>query len=163
VKQIDPSQIESPEDQDRRARQMLNVKPVISCAAIIGAIIFVVPAGGPWMSQEAFISAMGRLVSHSWLVNFVGHFVLALVYGALTASIIYRFRLGPALIVSALVGLGLYAVNYGLFAALLGYTSSEVHVGIEHVVFCVLYAAIYKAASVPRPRWKATGKPVEVK
>ena len=136
---------------------------MINCAAIIGAIVFVIPAGGPWMSQEAFISAMGRLASHNWLVNVVLHFVLAFAYGAVTASIIYRFRLGPALLLSVLAGLGLYAVNYAVFAALLGYNSSELHVGIEHVVFCVLYAALYKAASVPPPRWKATGEPVRVK
>jgi hypothetical protein len=53
-------------------------------------------------------------------------------------------------------------VNCAVFAAFLGYTSNELHVGIEHVVFCVFYATAYKAASVPRARWKATGKPVEV-
>jgi hypothetical protein len=161
VKQIDPSKIESPEDQDRRAREKLRVKPMISCALIIGAIVFVVPAGGPWMSQEAFISAMGRLISHSWLINLVGHIVLSIIYGVVTASFIYRLRLGAALFVSVLVGLFLYAVNYAVFAAFLGYTSNEIHVGIEHAVFCLFYVAAYKAASVPRPRWKATGKPVE--
>jgi hypothetical protein len=136
---------------------------MISCALIIGAILFVVPAGGPWMSQEAFISAMGRLISHSWLINLVGHFILSIIYGVITASSIYRLHLGTALFVSVLVGLALYAVNYAVFAAFLGYTSNELHVGIEHVVFCLFYAAAYKAASVPRPRWKNTGKPVDVK
>lgn len=96
MKQIDPNQIESPENQERRARERLRVKLVITCAPIIGVIIFAVPAGGPWMSHEAFISAMGRLISHNWLINLIGHFVLALVYGFATAWSIYRFRLGPA-------------------------------------------------------------------
>jgi hypothetical protein len=162
MKQIDPWKIDSPEDQERRAREKLRVKPMISCALIIGAILFVVPSGGPWMSQEAFISAMGRLISKSWLINLVSHFILSIIYGVVTASFIYPLRLGAALFVSVLVGIALYGVNYVIFAALLGYTSNELHVGIEHVVFCLFYAAAYKAASVPRPRWKDTGKPVEV-
>lgn len=161
VKQIDPSQIESPEQQEQRAQQRLRPKPMFACALIIGAIVLVFPVAGPWMSHEAFISAMGRLLSKSWIVNIISHFIFTIIYGAIIAAVIYRFRLAAALCFGALIGAGLYLANYVVFALALGYKgSNELHVCIEHIVFGLFFAAAYKATSVPRPRWKATGRPV---
>jgi hypothetical protein len=161
MKQIHPSQIESPEEQETRAQQRLRPKPMVMCALIIGAIVLVFPVAGPWMSQQAFISAMGRLLSKSWIVNIIAHFIFAIVYGAVIAAVIYRFRLAAALCFGALLGAGLYVANYLLFALALGYRgSNELHVCIEHIAFGLFFAAAYKAMSVPRPRWKATGRPV---
>jgi hypothetical protein len=159
LKQIDPSQIESPEQQEARARERFRQKPMFVCAIIIGAIVLVFPAG-PWMSHEAFISAMGRLLSKSWIVNMILHFTLTIVYGAIIAAVIYRFRVMAALCFGALLGAVLYGANYLLFGLALGYSSNELHVSIQHIVFGLFFAAAYKAASVPRPRWKATGRPV---
>ena len=159
LKQIDPSQIESPEQQEARAQEHLRPKSMFVCALIIGAIVLVFPAG-PWMSHEAFITAMGRLLSKNWIVNIISHFTLALLYGATIAAVIYRFRVAAALCFGAVIGAGLYLVNYVLFALALRYSSNELHVFIEHIVFGLFFAAAYKAASVPRPRWKGTGRPV---
>jgi hypothetical protein len=161
LKQIDPRQIESPEQQELRARERLRPKPMLVCALIVGAIVLVFPAG-PWMSHEAFITAMGRLLSKSWVVNITLHFTFAIIYGAIIAAAIYRFRVLAALCFGVLIGAGLYVANYILFGLALGYSSNELHVGIQHIVFGLFFAAAYKGASVPRPRWKATGRPVEV-
>jgi len=93
-------------------------------------------------------------------VNMILHFTFAIVYGAIVAAVIYRFQVTAALCFGVLIGAGLYALNYVLFALALGYSSNELHVFIQHIVFGLFFAAAYKAASVPRPRWKATGRPV---
>jgi hypothetical protein len=87
-------------------------------------------------------------------------FTFAVVYGAIIAAVIYRFRVVGALCLGVLTGAGLYGANYVLFALALGYSSNELHICIEHIVFGMFFAAAYKGASVPRPRWKATGRPV---
>jgi hypothetical protein len=105
---------------------------------------------------------MGRLLSKSWVVNITLHFTFAMVYGAIIAAAIYRFPVMAALCFGSFIGAGLYVANYMLFALALGYSSNELHVCIQHIVFGLFFVAAYKAASVPRPRWKATVKPVEV-
>ena len=67
----------------------------------------------------------------------------------------------PAILAGAALSLPLYGLNYVIFAAFLRYTSNELHVFIAHLVFCLFFSAAYKAGAVPRPRWRATGKPVE--
>src|SRR4051812_22409844 len=148
MKTIDPGQIESPEQQELRARARLRQKPMFVCALIVGAIVLVFPAG-PWMSHEASITAMGRILSKSWIVNIILHFTFAIVYGAIIAGVIYRFRVPGALCFGVLIGGLLYAANYVLFALALGYSSNELHVCIEHIVFGLFFAAAYKGASVP--------------
>jgi len=106
VKQIDPNKIESPEQQEARARERLRQKPMFVYALIVGAIVLVFPAG-PWMSHEAFITAMGRILSKSWIVNIILHFTFATVYGAIIAAVIYRFRVAGALCFGVLIGAGL--------------------------------------------------------
>jgi hypothetical protein len=163
LKQIDPRKIESPEEQERRARQRIRPKPMVICALVVGAVVFVVPAGGPWMSQEGFISAMGRLLTSNPFVNLLGQFVLVLLYGWLVAASIYRFRTLGGIVLGAMLSLALYGLNYFIFVALLQYKSNELHVFLAHLTFCLFFSAAYKAASVPRPRWKDTGKPVEIR
>jgi hypothetical protein len=48
--------------------------------------------------------------------------------------------------------------NYLLFGLVLGYSSNELHVCIQHVVFGLFFAAAYKAASVPRPALESDGQ-----
>jgi hypothetical protein len=163
LKQIDPRKIESPEEQERRARQRIRPKPMVICALVVGAVVFVIPAGGPWMSQEGFISAMGRLLTSNPFVNLLGQFVLALLYGWLVAASIYRFRTLGGIVLGAILSIALYGLNYFIFVALLQYKSNELHVFLAHLTFCLFFSAAYKAASVPRPRWKDTGKPVEIR
>ena len=160
MEMINPQDIESPEKLEARARSRLRPKPMVWCALIVGAIVLVVPSGGPWMSQEGFISAMARLLSHSFLLNLLGHFVMALVYGWIVASCIYRLNTAMGIVVGTALSIPLYGLNYLIFAAILRYTSSELHVFLAHLEFCLFFSAAYKAASVPRPRWKGTGKPV---
>ena len=161
MKQIDPNAIESPEQQEQRARQRLRPKPLVSCALIVGVIVLFF-GGVPWAQQESMISAMSRLVSKNFVINIIGHFALALIYGWIVAGCIYRFPAGPAIGLGAAIGLGLYGLNYAIFGVALGFSSNELHVGLTHVVFCLFFSAAYKAAAVPRPRWKQSGRPVEV-
>jgi hypothetical protein len=163
MRQIDPGEIESPEEQEVRARRRLRPKAMLICALIVGVIIFVVPSGGPWMSQEGFISAMGRLLAKSVWVNVVVHFILALIYGWIVAACIYSLKTAGGIVAGAAISLPLYGINYLIFASLLRYHSSELHVFLAHFTFCLFFAAAYKAASVPAPRWKATGQPVEAR
>ena len=115
------------------------------------------------MSQEGFISAMGRLITGNPFVNLLGQLVLVLVYGWLVAASIYRFRTTGGIVLGAVLSLPLYGLNYIIFVALLQYKSNELHVFLAHLTFCLFFSAAYKAASVPRPRWKDTGKPVEIR
>lgn len=160
MKQIKPEEIESPEEQERRSRTGLQPKPLVLCALVVAVIVLFVPAGGPWMSQEGFISAMGRLLSHNLIMNLIGHFLLCLVYGWIVGFWIYGLGTGSGILLGALISLPLYGLNYLIFAALLRYSSNELHVFLAHLVFCLFFSAAYKAASVPRPRLKRTGQPL---
>ena len=114
------------------------------------------------MSRESFVSAMGRLIAQNIAINLIGHFVLALIYGWVVATCIYRLHTGLGLVVGTLMALPLYGMNYLIFAAFLRYPSNELHVTLAHLSFCLFFSAAYKASSVPRPRWKDSGRPVEV-
>jgi len=83
---------------EERARRRLRLKPLITAALIAGAITFFVPASGPWMSTEAGLAAMGRIISPNWLIDIVAQLVLSFFYGAIIASVIYSLPTGGGIV-----------------------------------------------------------------
>lgn len=74
------------------------------------------------------------------------HFVLAVVYGLVLSLLIYRLETGPALLIGALFGLGLYAVNfYGFTAVFPWFAMARNGMSIlAHAVFGLTAAWAYK-------------------
>jgi hypothetical protein len=124
----------------------------VKAALLAGVLVFVVPSGGPWMSQEAFTAVMGRIASSNWLVDIVGHFVLALIYGWLLAFLIY----GPPTLIGILLavpgGIVLYGLNYVTLGLVINKPGYELHVFLEHLMFALYFAAAYRAMAVQPPR-----------
>jgi hypothetical protein len=161
VKEIDPNQIESPEQQENRARERLRPKALVTGALIAGTIVLFFPAT-PWMSHEGLVSAMGRLLAQNAVINVVAHYIIVFVYGLILAGSIYRLPTGGGILAGTALFAPLYGLNVLIFVLMLGYRSNEWHVGLAHFMFCLFFAVAYKATAVPRPRWKGSGRPVEV-
>lgn len=138
-------------EQEKAARSRLSPSAVLKAAMVAGLITFFVP-GGPWMSYEAGFAAMGRAVSESWLVASLWQAAFSLAYGWAIAAVIYSLSLMMGIVVGALMSVPLYAVNTVVISAGMGVQSNEVHAGIAHFMFCLLFSAIYRAMAVPMPR-----------
>lgn len=159
MKMLKEEQLESPEQQEERAQRALNGKALLKAALLAGLFVLVVPAGGPWMSNEAFTSAMGRHITHLAVVDAILHFVFAFGYGALIAACIYRVSTGSGIFLGTGLFVPLALLNY-LFFGLSGIApGNELHIGIGHFVFCLVFSVAYKAFAVPRRR-TADGRPV---
>jgi hypothetical protein len=143
---------ETDAQQEVRARQRLRIGPMIKAALLAGLLVFVVPSGGPWMSHESFTSVMGRIASSNWLIDIVGHFVVALIYGCIVAACIYRPPTAAGIILGVALALPLYGLNYVLFGMAAGKPGNELHVGLTHFMFCLFFAVAYRAMAVPPPR-----------
>lgn len=142
---------ESFEEQEKRAQQRLHPGALMKAALIAGGVVFVVPAGGPWMSQEAFVNVMGRGMGTQALLSLIGHFTLAVIYGWIIGSFIYRQPLGGGLAFGTMLAAPLYAINYVLFALVAGYQANEIHAAISHLMFCLFFSVCYRALAVPKP------------
>jgi hypothetical protein len=151
MKLEDPSQFESDERLEERARRRIRPKALIYSALVAGLIVFVVPAG-PWMSHESMFAAMGRAMTKNATADLVIHVTMSLVYGWLIALAIYRLPIAGGIMVGAVVGLVLYLLNYFIFAVIGGMQSNELHVGIAHFLFGLFFSVAYRAWAVPRPR-----------
>jgi hypothetical protein len=150
MKMLAEQDLEPVEKQEARARQRVRSGAVIYSILIAAVICFVL--GGPWLSQEAFITAMGRVLSPNWIFNVIGHLVICAIYGFVIASIIFRWPTAQAIVVGTGLFIPLYGLNYLLFRIIAGYPGNEVHVGLEHFLFCLIFAAAYKAFSIPSRR-----------
>jgi hypothetical protein len=146
--------METFEQQEKRARQRLRVAALVKAALIAGLITFVVP-GGPWMSYESGIATMGRVLSDSMWIAAVWQVAFALVYGWAIAVLIYSMPTVMGIVVGALMGVPLYALNYMVMRNGMGFQGNEVHAGIAHLMFCLLFSAMYRAMAVPVPRHDA--------
>src|SRR5437762_5509985 len=135
--------MESVERQEDRATRRLRPAVAVKAALLAGLLVFVVPSGGPWMSQEAFTAVMGRIVSSNWVVDVTGHFLLALFYGWLLAFIIYKPATFVAILLGALGGLALYALNYVTLGLAINKPGYELHVALAHLTFGLFFAAAY--------------------
>jgi hypothetical protein len=74
------------DQQEKRARKRLRSKALMKAAVLAGVIVFIVPAGGPWMSAEAFTSVMGQTTY--WM----GHFFRGLARLASLRAELRAFR-----------------------------------------------------------------------
>jgi hypothetical protein len=95
---------------------------------------------------------MGRDVKLPFAALALGHFAVALVYMAVVAQIIYRFRVVMGIVAGLGVTLALYAVNFVVFRMSgMEQQSPEFRTFLVHVTFGIMASAIYKALSVPKP------------
>jgi hypothetical protein len=143
--------METFDQQEKRARQRLRPSALLKAALVAGLITFIVP-GGPWMSYESGIATMGRVLSDSvWLAG-LWQVAFALAYGWAVAVVIYSMPTLMGIVVGALMGIPLYALNYLILRNGMGFAANEVHAGIAHLMFCLLFSAMYRAMAVPAPR-----------
>jgi hypothetical protein len=152
MKMLKPEQVESEESVERRAQNRMSGPAVIKAALLAGLFVFVIPSGGPWMSHEAFTNVMGRIMSPLVLLDFVAHFLLALLYGWVIATAIYRLPTGAAIPLGVGLALVLGALNYVFFGLLGGMAANELHCLLAHLEFGLFFSVAYRALAVPRPR-----------
>jgi p-aminobenzoyl-glutamate transporter AbgT len=153
-------EVESFDEQEDRARRRLRTAAWVKAALLAGVLVYVVPSGGPWMSTEAFTSAIGRALPQNVIVALVLHFLLAFLYGVAIAACIFRLPLGGGILVGAFLSFPLYGLNYLLLALGAGFAGNELHVFIAHFMFCLFFSAAYRAFAVPRARRTTDGAPV---
>ncbi len=106
------------------------------------------------MSHEAFTNIMGRIVSPILLVDLVGHFLLALLYGWIVAAFIYPQPTGAGIALGVGLALPLWGLNCVFFRILGGIPANELHTFLAHFEFCLFFSVAYRALAVPRPRIK---------
>ena len=152
MKMLERDQVESDESVERRARRRVRPAAVIKAALLAGLFVYIVPSGGPWMSQEAFSNVMGRIVSPIFIVDLILHFVLALLYGWIVAAFIYRPPTGAGILLGAALAVPLWGLSYLIFGFAGGIPGNEVHTFLAHFEFCLFFSAAYRAIAVPRPR-----------
>jgi hypothetical protein len=154
VKMLDKSKIESPEEVERRARQRLRPRALVKSALLAGVLVYVVPSGGPWMSTESFTNVMGRVITLNAIVDLVGHFVLALIYGWIVAACIFRLPTMVGIALGTAMSIPLWGLNYLLLGMAAGMHGNELHTFLAHFQFCLFFSAAYMAMAVPKPRVK---------
>jgi hypothetical protein len=128
---------------------------VVKAALLAGLIVYIVPSGGPWMSQEAFTNVMGRGTGGNFVFSLIWHFLLALVYGWILATCIYRPPTAGGIILGTLLAVPLWGLNYLIFAIAGGLRANELHSLIAHIEFCLFFSVAYRALAVPRPKIRA--------
>ncbi len=143
--------METFEQQERRARQRLHPSAAVKAALVAGLITFIVP-GGPWMSYESGFAVMGRVLTDSVLISAAWQAAFALAYGWAIASLIYSMSTLGGIAVGALMSIPIYALNFMVLRNGFGALGNEVHAGIAHFMFCLLFSAMYRAMAVSAPR-----------
>lgn len=146
-------QLESPQEQERRARRHFHARAAFRVGLIVGGWLFMFPSGGPWGSTGIFTEVMGRALGLAVWVTAILHFTLAIGYASVIGAIIYRSRLLMASIIGIGTGLALYGANFALFSLL--NQPAYVREGqalLTHLLFGLAAAIFYKAVSVPPPR-----------
>jgi hypothetical protein len=138
------------ERQERRGRARMSLGAVLKASLLAGLFVFILPAGGPWMSTESGIASMGRVLTLDPIAAGAFHAVIAFIYGAAIAMLIFHQRLGLSILLGVLLSLPLYAANFVIIRAASRMPANEMHVLLSHVVFCLLFSALYRAFSVPR-------------
>lgn len=144
--------METFEQQEQRAREHMSAMAVVKAALIAGLFTFLVPGGGPWMSYDTSIAVMGRVLTDSPILAGLWQAAFALAYGWVIAAVIYSMSLMGGIAVGALMSVPLYVVNSFIMKAGFGMESNEVHVGISHFMFCLIFSCVYRAVAVPAPR-----------
>lgn len=143
--------------QERSAQHHVRWLKAFYTSLVIGAIFLMLPRAVPWFSSGLPETAMGRPIGaiHNFRMEpffVIGliHMLLAVCYGYILAALIFRFEVRLAIFIGAVVGLALYALNFGLFRILLGAPpANEIAVAMTHIFFSLIFSAAYKAVSVP--------------
>jgi hypothetical protein len=144
--------METPEHQEKRSRQRVSWSAIIKTAVVTGLILFIMSGGGPWSTAGTMNVIMGRDVKLPFAGLALGHFTVALLYIAVIAHVIYRFRVVMGIVAGLGVTLALYAVNFAIFRMSgMEQQSPEFRTFLVHVTFGIMASAIYKALSVPKP------------
>lgn len=116
-------------------------------------LLFIFSGGTPWTSGGTMNAVLGRPMPWPWFAVAAAHFVLCIAYMIVIANVVYRFKLIAAIGAGILTALGLFAVNWAVFAMTLGF-GSDIANGralVAHVIFGLFGTVIYKAIAVPRP------------
>jgi hypothetical protein len=129
-------------------------KRALQAGLIVGAIMFLLSRGIPWVGSGAINPAvMGREVAPGDAATpmfFFGvmsvHFIVAALYGLIIAPIVHGFKPLAAGAVGAVVGLVLYFISYALAGMLM-----EIPAGQRewpslamHIIFGIVCAETYK-------------------
>jgi hypothetical protein len=126
----------------------------LQAGLIVGAIMFLLPRGIPWLGSGAIDPArMGREVApgkEATPMFFFGvmsiHFLVAAAYGLIIAPIVHGFRPFLAGAVGAVVGLVLYFISYAVSGMVMetGANLREWPSIVMHVIFGIVCAETYK-------------------
>lgn len=129
-------------------------KRALQAGLIVGAIMFLLTRGIPWIGSGAINPAvMGREVSpgaEATPMFFFGvmslHFIVAALYGLIIAPIVHGFRPWVAGAVGAVVGLVLYFISYALAGMLMEIPPNqrEWPSFAIHIIFGIVCAETYK-------------------
>lgn len=137
--------------QEQRARRRLRPMALVKAALVAGVITFVVP-GGPWMSYESGIATMGRVLTDSVWLAALWQVAFALAYGGAISALIYSASTLTGIVLGASLGIPLYGINYLVLKSGMGFDANEVHVIIAHLMFALLFSAVYRAVAVKPPQ-----------
>ena len=137
--------LESFDEQERRAQQEMSPKAMLKAALLAGMLVFVMPAG-PWMSQESMVNVMGRGMGTQAILAFFAHFALVFLYAWVIAVCIFRLPPGAGIGFGALLALPLWGLNYPIFAAGAGFQANEMHAAIAHLMFCLFFSVAYRGS-----------------
>ena len=141
---------------DRNNPGLLNSvrwKRALQAGLIVGAIMFLLNRGIPWVGSGAINPAvMGREVApgqEATPMFFFGvislHFIVAALYGLIIAPIIHGFRPWAAGAVGAVVGLVLYFISYALAGMLMEVPAQREWPSLViHIIFGIVCAETYK-------------------
>lgn len=129
-------------------------KRALQAGLIVGAIMFLLTRGIPWVGSGAINPAvMGREVAPGESATpmfFFGvmslHFIVAALYGLIIAPIVHGFKPWAAGAVGAVVGLVLYFISYAIAGMMMEVPASQREWPslVIHVIFGIICAETYK-------------------
>jgi hypothetical protein len=150
-----------------RMEQLVDWRAAV-IAGLVGGLVFLliqmlgqamVIGGSAWLFPR-YVAAMvmgeqvllGDLNIAVVLVGLLVHFVLALIFGLILAAIIHEWNLMVGIIVGALFGLALYAINYYTMTRFFSWFYPVYHwLDITaHVLYGLTAGAVYELLEVER-------------
>jgi hypothetical protein len=145
------------DQQEKSAQHHVRWPKAFYASLAIGALFLMLPRAVPWFSSGIPETAMGRplnpisdLSVQPFVLIGMLHMLLAICYGLILAMLIFRFKVKVSVALGALIGLGLYGLNFALFRLVLGTPpANEFQIVITHVFFSMIFSAAYKALSIP--------------
>lgn len=136
----------------------------LGAGLVAGIVLLIVPRGSPWASLTFFTPAvMGRNVPPAMMlplpVLWAIHLAISIVYGLVISVLVSKLRGYKAILVGALIGLGLYVLNWLVVRAVWpGWKVDEIPVVFTHIVFGLVAAGAYRGLLRRRPA--RTAEPV---